>query len=150
MSEPSLLDLFCSRCLEIAREIWPATPREQLESELASVDAELSHRQSRLLFCRRRIEKLHDRLKRRENRLARLAASVQKIPTDASLIEVLERIQRGNGRLRERLQALEHGYARRLERFRQKKQKWSEFRERLLSGSLRKPEDEKSDPDYPF
>lgn len=150
MSEPSFLELFRSRWQEIARLLWPETPREHLRSELARLDAELGRRQNRLLCLRKRIEKIHNSLKRREHRLAQFAALMQESPADARVSAELERQQRSIDRLRERLQERECGYARQLARLRQRKQTWAELRERLLSGSLPKSMEEESDPDYPF
>lgn len=150
MSELSFLELFRSRWQEIARQFWPETPREQLQSELARLDAELGRRQSRLLFVRKRIEKIHHCLKRRERRLAQLAALAQKLPADADVSAELERRQRNIDCLRERLQQREYSYARRLARLRRRKQEWAALRERLLSGPLPKTMDDESDPDYPF
>ena len=150
MSEPSFLELFRSRWQEIARQLWPETPREQLQSELARLDAELGRRQNRLLSLRKRIEKIHNSLNRRERRLAQLAALMQESPANADVSAELERQQRNIDRLRERLRERECGYARRLARLRRRKQAWAALRERLLSGTLPKSLSEESDPDYPF
>lgn len=143
MSEPSFLNLFRSHWQEIARQFWPETAREQVESELARLDAELQRRQNRLLLFRKKTERL-------KHRLTLLAALVQKTPTDSDALAELERQQRSMDRLRERLQERERGYARRLARLRQRKQMRAELRERLLSGSLPRPMDDEDDPDYPF
>jgi chromosome segregation ATPase len=150
MSEPSLIDLFRSRWIEIARQFWPQSPREQLESKLARLDSELRQRQACLLLYRKKMDHLYYRLKRREHRLAWLSASMDKTPGDADVIAELERQRRSIDRLQERLQECEHGYACRLARLRQRKQQRDELRERLLSGWTPKPKDEQSDPDYPF
>lgn len=150
MSEPSFLDLFRSRWQEIVRQFWPETPRQQLQSELARLDAELGRRQKRLLLLRKRIEKIHNILKHRERRLAQLTALVQQTPADTDVSAKLERQQRNIDCLRERLQKRECSYARWLARLRQRKQEWAELRERLLSGPLPKTMDDESDPDYPF
>lgn len=150
MSESSFLDLFRSRWQEIARQFWPESPREQVECELARLDAELERRQSHLLLFRKKTERLRHRLKHLEHRLALLASLVQKTPADTDALAELERRQRSIDRLRERLQERERGYARRLARLRQREQEWRELRERLLSGSLPKRLDEESDADYPF
>jgi chromosome segregation ATPase len=150
MSESSFLELFRCRWQEIARQFWPQTPREQLQSELARLDAELGRRQNRLLILRKRIEKLHHYLNRGEHRLESLTALVQQMPAGADVNAKLERLQRYIDHLRERLQECECRYARQLARLRQRKREWVELRERLLSGALPKSMDEESDPDYPF
>jgi septal ring factor EnvC (AmiA/AmiB activator) len=150
MCEPSLLERFRSRWLEIARRLWPATPREQLESKLAAMDVELARRQDRLLYCRKRIDKLHDCLKRQEQRLALLASAVQRTPGEGVAVAGLERQRRLMHRLHERLHRLEHGYIRRLARLRERKQRWTELRELLVSGSVSERIQDNSDPDYPF
>jgi hypothetical protein len=40
--------------------LWPQTPRQRCEAELARLDAELRRRQAALLRLRRRIERLRD------------------------------------------------------------------------------------------
>lgn len=150
MSERSLLDFFRSRWQEIARQFWPETPREQLQTALARLHAELELRQNDLLHLRKQVDKLHYRLKRREHRLAQLATPVQRTPMDDDVSAELNCQQRSIDRLRERLQECERGYARRLARWRQRKQKYTELHERLLFGSLPKPREEENDPDYPF
>lgn len=150
MSASSLLDLFRSRWQEMAHQLWPQTAREQAKAELARLDVELARRQHRLLHCRKRIEKLHNDLKRRENRLAQLAALVQQTPTAAAALAELECWRGRITRLHDRVQEREHRYARQLARFGQQKQVRAELRERLLSGSLPKAMDDSSDPDYLF
>lgn len=150
MSESSFLELFRSRCQEIARQFWPETLREQLQSELARLDLELRRRQNRLLALRKRIEKLHYCLKRREHRVASLTDNVQRMTASADMSAELEGQQRSVDQLRERLRERERGYARRLARFHQRKQAWAKLRERLFSGALPKSMEEESDADYPF
>ncbi len=150
MSESSFLDLFRSRWQEIARQFWPQTPREQLQSELSRLDAELGRRQDHLLALRKRIEQLHYCLKRREHRLASLLDKLQQTPAHASMSAELERQQRSVDHLRKRLRERESGYARRLARLRRRKQEWAKLRERLFSGALPKSMGEESDADYPF
>ncbi|GEM_PF-6430148 len=150
MSEPSFLDLFRSRWQELARQLWPETPHEQLRLELTRLDAELRRQQSCLLLFRKRIEKIHDRLKHRQYCLELLTARMQKAPADGDAIAEREHQERYIDRLEERLRQLEHGYTRRLARLLLRKQKRAELRERLLSESLPKRMDEESDPDYPF
>jgi chromosome segregation ATPase len=150
MSEPSFLELFRSRWQEIARQFWPQTPRQQAQSELERLDAELGRRQRRLLSLRKRMERLHNHLNRCEQRLAQLAALGQQAPADADVSSELECQWRRADCLRDRLQEREREYARRLARLRQRKRERAELRERLLSGSLPKPTGDESDPDYPF
>ncbi len=150
MSESSFLELFRSRWQEIARQFWPQTPHERLQSELARLDAELERRQSRLLCLRKRIEELHRYLKRREKCLAQLAALVQEMPADTNVSAELERQQRSLDHLRERVRQRERSYSQRLIRLRQRNQERAKLREQLLSGLLPKTLSEESDPDYPF
>lgn len=150
MSESSFLQLFRSRCQEIARQFWPETPREQLQSELARLEAELEGLQNRLLLSRKRIERLHYCLKRRELRLASLTNTLQQTPAGAGLSAELKHQHRSANSLRERLWARERGYARQLARLRRRKQEWVNLRERLFSGELPKSMEEESDADYPF
>jgi gamma-glutamyl:cysteine ligase YbdK (ATP-grasp superfamily) len=150
MSRSSFLKLFRNRWQEISRQFWPETPREQLQSELACLDAELEGRQNRLLALRKRIEKLHYCLKRREHRVASLTDNVQRMTASADMSAELEGQQRSIDHLRERLQERERGYARRLARFRQRKQAWAKLHERLYSRVLPKSMEEESDADYPF
>ncbi len=150
MSEPSFLELFRSRWQDIARQFWPETPRQQLQTELARRDAELGRRQNRLLLLRKRIEKLHHLLMVREQGLKQLVALVSKTPKDADLTARLQRYERKIELLRKLLEKHERGYARRLARLRQRKQERTELRGCLFSGSLPKPIDEENDLDYPF
>ena len=150
MSESSLLSLLRSHWLEITRQFWPEEPCGQLEAELARLEAVLRRRQSRLLASRRKIESLRDRLNHREHRLAQLSAQIQQSGVDGCTTAELERQRRSIDRIRVRLQKQERGYAGRLALLRERKQEWLELRERLLSGSLPKPTDVESDPDYPF
>jgi predicted nucleic acid-binding Zn-ribbon protein len=150
MSESSFLERFRSRWQEIARQFWPETPREQLQSELTRLDAELRLRQNRLLSLRKRIEKLRYHLNGSERNMTRLVAPAQEMPAATTGGAELERRQRNIDRLRERLQKHERGYARRLARLRNLKEEWTELRERFLTGSLAKRTSDESDPGYPF
>jgi hypothetical protein len=150
MSEPSFVQLFRSRWQEIARQFWPETPHEQLQSELAHLDAELRWRHNSLLSLKKRIEKLRYYLNCSEYKSKWLVAPAQKMPAATTGVTELERRQRNIDRLRERLQRHERGYAQRLARLRKLKQEWTELRERLLSGSFPKRVSDESDPEYPF
>jgi len=150
MTESSFLKLFRSRWQEIARQFWPETPHEQLQSELARLDAELDRRQNRLLILRKRIERLRYDLNLRERNLTRQAAQAQEMRT-ATAVDPERKCRRRNiDRLRERLQKYERGYAQRLVRLRKLKQKRTQVRKRLLCGSLPKRTSDECDPDYPF
>jgi hypothetical protein len=150
MSEPSFLQLFRSRWQEIARQFWPETPREQLQSELARLDAELRRRQNRLLSLRKRIERRRHYLNGSERNMKRFVAPAQETPPATIMAAELERRQRNIDCLRDRLRKLERGYSQRLARLRKLKQEWTELRERFLSGSLPKRISDEGDPDYPF
>jgi chromosome segregation ATPase len=150
MSEPSLTDLFRLRWLESACLFWPETPRERLESKLAQLEAELVRRQNGLLLCRKKIEKLRDRLKRREHNLRLLATLLQKSPMNVDAYSDLNRQQQSIHRLYERLQQCECSYSKKLAGWRHRKREWTELRRRFLSGSFPKLSDEVSSQDYPF
>ncbi len=149
MSRSSFLELFRNRWQEIARQLWPESPREQLQSELACLDAEL-RRQNSLLSLQKRIERLRSYLNGSERKTKRLVAPAQGMPAVTAVCAESERRKRNIDRLRERLQRHERGYAQRLARLRKLKQEWTELRERLFSGSLPKRISDESDPDYPF
>ncbi len=150
MSDDSFLHSFRSLWQEMAYRHWPETPHERAKAELEHLDAELTRQKSRLLLFRKRIDKLHHSLERRELRLAMLAGLMQKLPTNAGAQAEWEHQQRTVERLRQRLQERERVYTRRLQRFRKRKQQRTELRVRLLSGKFPKWEDEENDPDYPF
>lgn len=150
MSDDSFLHSFRSRWQEMVCQLWPKTPRERAKAELERLDAEVTQQQSHLLLFRKRIEKLHNRLERRELRVAMLGGLVQKMPMNAGVAAEWEHQQRAVDCLRECLQERECVYARRLARFRKRKQKRTELRVRLVSGMLPIRESDESDSDYPF
>ena len=150
MSELSFLDLFRFRWQEIARQFWPESLHEQLQSKLARLDGELERRQNRLLFLRKRIERLHYYLNDGGRNLTQVVAQAQAMPAATTVGEELERRQRNIGRLRDRLQKYERRYAQWLARLRKLREEWTKLRERFLSKSLPKRVSDESDPDYPF
>lgn len=150
MPEDSFLHSFGSQWREMVCHLWPQTPRERAQAELARLDAELTQRQSRLLLFRKKIEKLRHCLEHRELRLSMLAALAKNTPLNAGVRAEWEQQQQTVERLRERIEERERVYARRLARLRKQKQQRTELRVQLLSGMWPKPEDEESDSDYPY
>jgi hypothetical protein len=150
MSEGSFIHSFRSNWQQIASQLWPQTRRERAQAELERLDAELAHRQTRLLLFQKRTEKIRNCLECRELRLSMLAAVARKTPMNTAVLAEWEHQQRTADYLRECLQERERVYARRLACLRRQKQIRTELRIRLVSGALPKEVDEGNDPDYPF
>jgi hypothetical protein len=150
MSDGSFIHSFRSNWLEIASQLWPETPRERAQAELARLDEELARRQSRLLLFQKKTEKIRNCLECRELRLSMLAALARKTPMNTGLMAEWEHQEQIADHLRECVHERERVYTRRLARLQRQKQKRTELRIRLVSGALPKPADEESDPGYPF
>jgi hypothetical protein len=133
-----LLAAFCkslrSRWQALSQQIWPDTPHERTERELARLKTDLARRYRRLLLRRGRIEQVRTRLMEQEKQIVELSRqaldTAREQATDPAVS--LQRLQSAAQRNRDRLVAHEQAYTLQLQVLERKKQ----FRLALLRGDV--------------
>lgn len=140
MPEPEISRFLRNQWREIAELFWPETQEEQLGAEIRRLDAELALTQARLLRCRKKIEKVR-------NRLELLSRSV---PNSGSAAGSSKEWEPQLDRLRGRLQTLQQAYTRLLARFESLKRQRAALRAGLLSPAPSERDEIESDSNHSF
>jgi Tfp pilus assembly protein PilN len=130
----ALCNTFRSRWQALTQQLWPETPRESSERELARLQGELARRYRRLLDRRSRIEVVRARLTEQEKRIVELSrqAPLAAGKRNSDLTASLHRLQRLAERNRDRLQEHEEVYGLQLKLLERKKR----LRLALLRGDV--------------
>jgi hypothetical protein len=130
----ALCNTLRSRWQTLTQQLWPETPREYTERELAHLKAELSRRYRRLLDRRSRIEEVRARLTEQEKQIVELSrqALLTVGKQNSDLAASLHRLQRSAERNRDRLQEHEEVYGLQLKLLERKKR----LRLALLRGDV--------------
>jgi hypothetical protein len=107
----------------LARRVWPDSPEQQKQAEIARLTDELACRHRRLVLRNARIEQIRDRLARQQRRIAEVEALVRGGAGRAwELALDLERLHRAVGRNRSRLRRHQEAYHRQVLVLQRKKQ----------------------------
>jgi hypothetical protein len=121
---------------QLAGQLWPPTPQQEIRDALAELDAELAERYRRLIERQRTIDELRDRLAQQERRMVELNRLLDgAVPPESTPLELavdLDRVRRAAWRTRERLLAREQGYLRARAAFDRRKQARRDVQSGLL------------------
>jgi hypothetical protein len=121
------LAAFCqilrSRWQTLTQQLWPDTPEQRTETELARLRSELARRYRRLLQRRCRIEQILARLAEQEQQIDELSREALDVVGERSweLAGSLERLQRAARCNRDRLREHEQAYGLQLQALERKK-----------------------------
>jgi hypothetical protein len=133
-----LLAAFCktlrSRWQALTQQIWPDSPRQRTQRELARLQTDLARRYRRLLQRRCRIEKVSAHLTEQEKQIVELSRQVPDAAGEQAqdLAAMLGRLQRAARRSRNRLEQHEQAYSHELAALERKKH----VRRALLRGDV--------------
>jgi len=122
MSLRTLWQAVRGRWHDLVQTVWPDSPAERTQAEIAGRTTELERRYRRLLRLRQRMEQLGARLDRQQRQLSE-AASRDVDPG---------KLQRAVERQRERVARLEEGYQQRCRQLQRRKR----LRAALMSGQV--------------